>query len=489
MTKADVNKVSQISSKKLKKLKLTGLNGNEAFVQINANSTQRGSSFLKHQPNRPLLDENNKDECYDNFIKFIGNNNPAYYAMNFQHQILQNRLSKFSVNIHTDVNQLNDEGVGLNTSSFYLAGPLAITPMHIEDGNLDAVNLIIYGDTDAVKLWMIIHPGFSHCINHIVALELSKNRDSEDDKIKNLMQKWPLTCSFPLHHKSLVLTTKFLQQHKIIYDIIIQRPGDLIYIRPSIYHQVVNSGVTLAEAINVGSALWLATTTSFSTCICQDQCIDYIIPNLNETDNKIQVVQSSLLISCNFCRAHFNTQIDLLEHMKLHEKFFICDICSSHHRFKRNLQSHMERRHINEPKRAQFGYKTCHVCQNPVEKNEFANHLASCDVSASANPSLRCKWCEYTSLVPSNVRRHEKTCKKATIQGIAPNEENAERVQDVAMEENLALEENAANEAKQEELAMEENVAENAANEQESRTRTIVALSTSYFVFDSNTTQ
>lgn len=77
------------------------------------------------------------------------------------------------------------------------------------------------------------------------------------------MGKWPSSCGFPLHHKSLIVSTKYLNKHEIKYKIVIQEPGDLICVRPCVYNQVINTGFTSAEAVNVGSAMWIRSATLF----------------------------------------------------------------------------------------------------------------------------------------------------------------------------------------------------------------------------------
>lgn len=85
--------------------------------------------------------------------------------MNIENMTVRNRLNKFAINIGDKVNRLSNVGTGLNSPSFYMSAGVTSTPMHIEDGGLDAVNLMLYADTDAVKLWLVIHSAYSSIID------------------------------------------------------------------------------------------------------------------------------------------------------------------------------------------------------------------------------------------------------------------------------------------------------------------------------------
>lgn len=127
--------------------------------------------------------------------------------------------------------------------------------------------------------------------------------------------KWMEDCAFPVHHKSILVTTQFLRRYEIPFEIITQEPGDLIYVRPAVYHQVINIGKNFAEAVNVGSSLTLLNSALFNTCDCSDRCIEYVTGNANEHHNKVQIVQPALLFKCPECSNSFNTQADLGKHI------------------------------------------------------------------------------------------------------------------------------------------------------------------------------
>lgn len=324
-----MKKIASTSRKDLSKIKVSKLS-DDVFVQINSSVSSKSIAYLKREANAPTFDENNPSKSHDQFIRYASTTTkPAHYAMNFQSNSLTPQLEKFAINIGANVNKstANNAGFGINTPSFYLAGPGATTAMHPEDGYLDAINLMLYSEQNAVKIWLIVHPAFSPYVNHAVAARLREFQGKKLPlEVGNLLKKWSHECAFPLHHKSLLLTTEFFDTNKIAYRMVVQRPGDIVYVRPAIYHQVVNTGPTLAEAVNVGSALWLTCAALFMTCDCPDCCITYVVPNTNQPDNEIRIIQPSLMFACNICTAHFNTEDELDEHTLLHDRFK-CDTC------------------------------------------------------------------------------------------------------------------------------------------------------------------
>lgn len=97
-------------------------------------------------------------------------------------------------------------------------------------------------------------------------------------------------------------------------------------------------------------------------------------------------------------------------HRTINSSAFLCDICDAQFSDRINLTKHYKRRHVEPLKRADDGYKTCHICQQQVPKDDFNDHKATCNVSQSSNPDLRCAnpHCGYISAVATSIRRHMK---------------------------------------------------------------------------------
>ena len=144
---------------------------------------------------------------------------------------------------------------GINTSMFYVGSTGSFTEMHVEDSLADSVNVIHAGKG---KIWMIIDRRDYARTNEMVAQMLHNvSRDDVNGKSKTELKM----CILPLQHKNLVLTPRFLDEHEIRYEFVVQKAGDLLYVRYGILHQVVNLGLNVAEAINVGPMRGISPTS------------------------------------------------------------------------------------------------------------------------------------------------------------------------------------------------------------------------------------
>lgn len=349
MPKEDFMEIAQASTTMMSKIDITGIKENDLFIQMNEDPTNE--NIFKTVNKMPKASAN-LSEYHDECINFNANGNKTAHAMNLNHENLKTKLDEFPINI-------KNAGKGIDSSKFYLSAPLATMPLHVEDGLLDTINLMVYGHENATKLWLIINPFFSGVINQFIAAELAKLQNKKTTKkAKDLLQKFPEDCSFPLHHNRLLLSTKFLRENNIQFQIIEQKAGDIIYVRPTVYHQIISTGITLAEAINVGSPLWLVGFTMFMTCRCPDSCISYIIPSLNGDDYKIRI------------RTH--------EELRQHDE--------------------QEEQQQLQDQRLKLGYR-----KNANKKQNLTSHKLL---------SFRCEKCEYTSSLKTSLQRHMENCNK-----------------------------------------------------------------------------
>lgn len=165
---------------------------------------------------------------------------------------------------------------GIDEPSHYLSGHLAYSPIHVEDTFLDSINVMHFSyDSNSVKLWLCIHPedysDFNNLIYH--KFKFAYDRSSQDYSGYN-----PI-CQFPAHHKRLLISPEILEPTDIRYDIVVQSPGDAVYLAPGVYHQVIDLGVDMAEAVNVGGALWGAVQRLHHNCGCPGSCHSRIGPS------------------------------------------------------------------------------------------------------------------------------------------------------------------------------------------------------------------
>ena len=111
-----------------------------------------------------------------------GRARPAY-GMNFtaRNARLPTHLAHAPLNILNGVHPYFGRSVGINVRMFYLAGRLAFTYPHLEDGCLESVNLMHWGEEGAEKLWMFIHPQFNAALTDIIRARLVELRKGEGD--------------------------------------------------------------------------------------------------------------------------------------------------------------------------------------------------------------------------------------------------------------------------------------------------------------------
>lgn len=159
-----------------------------------------------------------------------------------------------------------DVGVmpGINTSMYYLACAGSYSEMHVEDSNLESLNVVCFNldrkKPNAIsKIWIII-PEKENCLT--IAQQVNSEYEAVRESTRGEDSERPDCCQF-LDRKDCYVTLEFLKQHKIYYYLVKQKPGDVMYINRGVLHQVINVNANFAEAINFGSAKWIVVT------ICQ----------------------------------------------------------------------------------------------------------------------------------------------------------------------------------------------------------------------------
>ena len=125
----------------------------------------------------------------------------------------------------------------------------------------------------AEKLWLFVSPRFNATLCRVVRDKL-RELDAGGEQVP-----YNVECNTPLHYKNLVLTPAFLKANRIPYHVVSQRPGTLIYVREGVFHQVINTGLNLAEAVNVGGPGWNHAAHIFVACGCTGCSVEEISPN------------------------------------------------------------------------------------------------------------------------------------------------------------------------------------------------------------------
>jgi hypothetical protein len=129
---------------------------------------------------------------------------------------------------------LADVHGGINSSYLYVsaaAGKRTATNLHIEDCVWPSVNMMLAGQP---KAWLCVEPE-----DHL------KLRDSLQKHFKHRGR-----CGQAVRHMGVVISPRMLKQWGIRYHIQLCQPGELIFTMPNAYHQIVNLGDNVAEAVN-----------------------------------------------------------------------------------------------------------------------------------------------------------------------------------------------------------------------------------------------
>ena len=179
-------------------------------------------------------------------------NTKFLYIYNCEHppQGVESCLNGMSGHLDPTNNSRIIKMPGINTSMFYVGSAGSFTEMHVEDSLADSVNVVHAGKG---KIWMIIDRRDYARTNQIVSQKLQDLSRTKDDDEGDKELKM---CMLPLQHENLVLTPRLLDEHQIRHKFVVQKAGDLLYIRYGILHQVVNLGLNVTEAINIGSDRW-----------------------------------------------------------------------------------------------------------------------------------------------------------------------------------------------------------------------------------------
>ncbi|KAJ8686234.1 hypothetical protein QAD02_022028 [Eretmocerus hayati] len=162
--------------------------------------------------------------------------------------------------VDPSVNRLINTCPGINTSFLYIAGTLAFGEMNLEDPHLGSFNLVLthlnnYQSSWPAKLWIIAVDN-QKFIRVVRTVYKPPKKSSES------------ICQYILHHKNLFISVDFLKKHGIRYEVILQAPGDCVYVFPGVFHQVINLTPNVAEAKNYGCGFWNKLVRHLTTCGC-----------------------------------------------------------------------------------------------------------------------------------------------------------------------------------------------------------------------------
>ncbi len=147
---------------------------------------------------------------------------------------------------------------GVHSPSLYFRGPAPGAPfeLHCEDHWLYSLNYLHRG---APKYWLVVPP---HERKHL-----------EKCLWGNLGARWgapwqqrPPACSQFMRHLGVWVSPGALCGWDVNFELVEQRPGELMVTAPGAYHQGWNAGVNVAEAINFGDGASAQRAAAYQPC-------------------------------------------------------------------------------------------------------------------------------------------------------------------------------------------------------------------------------
>ncbi|KAJ8685552.1 hypothetical protein QAD02_021345 [Eretmocerus hayati] len=196
----------------------------------------------------------------------------AFYAFNattegLMHSILDEspvmKKSLIALGAHPAI----DVMPRINTEMLYFGGLDPLSEFHTEDHHLASVSVMYFNlppnSQDTVgKVWLIITDEQKL---YTVLLEILGDK-AATDTADSCQNSGCSGCPFPLDEKNLYLTTEILDNRGIAYNIIVQKPGDVLYLSYGTIHQVTQLTPNCTGAINFADKFWAALAPHKSHC-------------------------------------------------------------------------------------------------------------------------------------------------------------------------------------------------------------------------------
>ncbi|KAJ8672141.1 hypothetical protein QAD02_003400 [Eretmocerus hayati] len=332
---------------------------------------------------------------YENILEYLASGSEAFYGINLdpKNATARLRLEEFPLHVRSVLNPHLGRSPGINVPSLYAGLKGSCSAMHCEDGDLDSGNIHRYG---APKYWLFVHPHYNHHLRQRVLEAIRKSTK------KDLTRKWLPGCGTPLHHKRLLLAPSLLREWDIPFEIHVQQPGQFIYIRDGVYHQVVNAGPCIAEAVNMGGALWSGGAHKFKSCGCNSSGkAEFVSGNPDVAFNVKTVPLKRHVCDSPGCDAYYFDLRELAAHKRAHTRtVHTCTICRRSFVRPSELRRHSKVHLPSEETRVQ-----CSVCQGFVRKDYMRVHRLTC-----RGGSLACPYCSKTFPRRETLTLHSSKC-------------------------------------------------------------------------------
>lgn len=295
-------------------------------------------------------------------------------------------LGGLSGHLDKSNNDSIEELPGINTSMFYVGETNSFAGMRVEDSVADGLTLLHAGTE---KIWVVVDRKHYVQVNSLVADELHRL-----DKITE-------RCTLPMHHKNIMLTPRFLDDHKIRYEFIVQEAGDLVFVRYGTLHQEINCGLNMAEEITIGSNAWniVNDVSMLCPCVSDEDTSTCLLSRMetNEVDMIVRVSKKKVrTCKCDTCDRVFRTKALLETHRRDdHDARVACELCSKTYTYARNLVVHIRLEHTEEEP------KSCPICNKTFR--DLRRH------QKRHTKMIECDSCGDT-FAESDIVRHRRNC-------------------------------------------------------------------------------
>lgn len=263
----------------------------------------------------------------------------------------------------------------------YVASPGSVSYLHNEVNGMPSINIVlgegVKEEDKGPKLWVVIHPPHLY-------------------KLSEYLGRGKNVCpSLAVHNPGKFFDLSLLDRLGITYGIIVQRPGDVVFLNRDCPHMVLNLGYNVADAT-------MFSTPSLNTRARSLECHGCRGNTLGHQDNVIYgsgSVKEFKPIKCavRSCRQTFMSAYEYRVHKKDHLK---CPTCGRTYESYFSMRYHLATHTDSPVKCPEDG------CSATISsKSLLQRHITACHC-----PKRPCKMCgKEVSLL--SIKRHERNCK------------------------------------------------------------------------------
>ena len=198
-------------------------------VDLTGNTVQSKELMTQYIKRSQRMRETSEQEVYLRYYEKVHNFD---YIESFPEprSVLNTEFSNFTwTNCSTENVGIEGDHPGINKPWLFIGQPKSFFPWHLEDGNLQSINIMLQGSP---KYWFGV-------------------RNSDIEEVEKILRKTQEAANCPtfFRHKGHYIDLRLFYDKKIPIFSCIQEPGDIILTNS--FHQGFNNGFNVNWAINV----------------------------------------------------------------------------------------------------------------------------------------------------------------------------------------------------------------------------------------------